>query len=138
MTIVLVIVISYAIGALPFGLLLGKIAHGVDVRAYGSGKIGMTNVLRTTGTKSAILVLLLDVSKGVFAVFLARVLTGSDTVEVAAAIATIVGHNWSIFIRFTGGRGTATGFGALLLMAYPANIAAIAIAMPVTYPFLFI
>ncbi len=131
MTIVLSIVISYFVGALPFGLIFGRIVHGVDIRTYGSGKIGMTNVLRTTGTKSAILVLILDVSKGVFAVFLARLLTGSDVVEVASALAAIIGHNWSVFIRFTGGRGTATGFGGLLLIAYPANIVAVAIAVPV-------
>jgi glycerol-3-phosphate acyltransferase PlsY len=131
MGITLAIVISYFIGALPFGFILGKIVHGVDVRAYGSGRTGMTNVLRSAGVKVAIVVLALDVSKGVFAVVVARMLTDSDAVEVASAITTIIGHNWSIFLRFTGGRGTATGFGGLILMAYPANIIAVVVALPV-------
>jgi glycerol-3-phosphate acyltransferase PlsY len=130
MTAALAVVISYLVGAIPWGLLVGKLARGVDVRRHGSGKTGMTNVLRTVGTKAAAAVLVVDVGKGVLAVALARLLTDSQWAEVAAALAALIGHNWSVFIRFQGGRGTAPGFGGLLLMAYPANIAAAVIALP--------
>lgn len=121
MTLVLAALLGYLIGAIPFGLIIGRLARGIDLREFGSHRTGATNALRTLGLKWAALVFILDVTKGVAAVLLARVLFADDPlVEWAAAVAgfaAIVGHNWSVFIRFTGGRGVATSAGAMGAMS---------------------
>lgn len=121
MSLLLSAALGYALGAVPFGLLIGRWTRGVDLRAYGSHKTGATNALRTLGARAAASVFVLDVAKGVAAVLLARLLFGGDDqTEWAAALAgmaAIVGHNWSVFIGFTGGRGVATSAGALAAMS---------------------
>ena len=112
----ILIPLGYLLGALPFGLIAGKVFGRVDVRDYGSGKIGMTNVMRTVGVPVAIFVLLLDMGKGVAAILIARIISDSAGVESAAALAALFGHNWPVFIGFRGGRGTATGWGSLLML----------------------
>ena len=114
--------IGYLIGSIPFGLLAGKLVADVDVRDHGSGKIGMTNVLRTAGVWAAASVLLLDMGKAVAAVVIARLLFDSRGVEAAAALAVLFGHNWPVFIGFRGGRGTASGWGGLLILSPVAGI----------------
>lgn len=109
--------VGYLLGALPFGLIVGWAVKRVDVRDYGSGKTGMTNVWRTVGAPAAVLVLLLDMGKGILAITLARIFFDSHGVEAGAALAALVGHNWPVFIGFRGGRGTATGWGGLLLLS---------------------
>ena len=116
--------LGYLLGALPFGLILGKLFRGVDVRDYGSGKTGMTNVMRTAGVPIALLVLALDMVKAVLAVVLARILFDSPGVETGAAIATLVGHNWPVFVGFRGGRGTAPGWAALIVLSPLAGLVA--------------
>ena len=130
MTTFLPILVGYLLGALPFGVITAKLARGVDVRRYGSGSTGMTNVMRTTGVAPALLVLALDAGKGVLAVFLARVLEAGPAVEAAAALAALIGHNWSVFIRFRGGKGTATGVGALCALSPLAGAIALAVGVP--------
>jgi glycerol-3-phosphate acyltransferase PlsY len=102
-------------------LVIGRMTRGIDLREYGSHRTGATNALRTLGARSAALVLVLDVAKGVAAVLLARLIFADDPqVEWTAAVAgfaAIVGHNWSVFIGFTGGRGVATSSGALGAMS---------------------
>ncbi|MCV0404438.1 MAG: glycerol-3-phosphate 1-O-acyltransferase PlsY [Chloroflexi bacterium] len=121
MTFVWAALIGYLLGAIPFGLIIGRFVRGIDLREYGSHRTGATNALRTLGAKAAAAVFVLDVAKGVAAVLLVRALFGTDpNVEWAAALAgfaAIVGHNWSVFIRFTGGRGVATSAGALGAMS---------------------
>ncbi len=121
MSFLLAALLGYVLGAIPFGLLVGRLTRGIDLREYGSHRTGATNALRTLGLRAAALVFLLDVAKGVAAVVLARLLLADDPqVEWAAAVAgfaAIVGHNWSVFIRFTGGRGVATSAGALGAMS---------------------
>ncbi len=121
MSLLLAAVVGYLLGALPFGLIIGRLTRGIDLREYGSHRTGATNALRTLGAPAAAAVFLLDVGKGVAAVLIARLLFGEDPlVEWAAAVAgfaAIVGHNWSVFIRFTGGRGVATSAGALGAMS---------------------
>lgn len=109
--------LGYLLGAIPFGVIVGRLVGGPDLREHGSQRTGATNALRTLGAPAAALVFLLDVAKGVAAVLIARWIFSTDPlVDWAAALAgftAIVGHNWSIFIRFTGGRGVATSAGAL-------------------------
>ena len=116
MSLVLAALLGYLLGAIPVGLIIGRLARGIDLREFGSHRTGATNALRILGLRAAALVFLLDVGKGVAAVILARLLFADDPlVEWAAAVAgfaALVGHNWSIFIRFTGGRGVATSAGA--------------------------
>lgn len=116
--------LGYLLGAIPFGLIAGKLFGGVDVRDHGSGSIGMTNVMRTVSPPVAILVLALDMGKAVGAVLLARFLTDDPMVETLAGIAVIAGHSWSVFIGFSGGKGTATGWGALFALSPIAGIVA--------------
>ena len=104
---------GYLLGSVPFGVILGQVFGGVDVRQHGSGNIGMANVQRTVGSRVAVFVMALDMGKGVVAVILARVFADSSVIDAAAALAAMMGHNWSVFIGFKGGRGSATGLGAL-------------------------
>ena len=109
--------LCYLLGAVPFGVIAGKLFGRIDVREHGSGSMGMTNVIRTVNAPVGVLVLLLDMGKGVGAVALARYAFGApDAAHAFAALAAIAGHNWPVFIGFRGGRGTATGWGALLTL----------------------
>ena len=126
---IVMIPVGYLLGALPFGLILGKLFGGVDVREYGSGKTGMTNVLRTAGIPAALLSLALDMGKAVLAVLLARIFFDSPGVEAAAALAALVGHNWPVFVGFRGGRGTAPGWGALIILSPLAGLVATLIGL---------
>ena len=134
---VAVVVIAYLLGSIPFGLIIGKLKSGVDIREYGSGKTGATNVMRTIGTKLGILTLVLDVVKAAGAVMLATVIidggSGSFTIggvsvywqhvaQVAAGLAAIAGHNWPVFAKFKGGRGVTAYFGTLFAIFPPAGI----------------
>ena len=112
---IIALIASYFLGAIPFGLIAGKL-RGIDVRAAGSGNIGATNVWRTLGPKYGAAVFALDVAKGFAAPTLARILVSSNEHEVAAACAAlaILGHTFSLWLRFRGGKGIATGFGAIL------------------------
>jgi acyl phosphate:glycerol-3-phosphate acyltransferase len=116
---------SFLIGAIPWGYVAGKASRGIDLRTVGSGGTGATNVLRTLGARASALVALLDILKGVLPVVIARA-AGFDAAWVAtAAVAAVVGHCWSPFIGFKGGKGVATGAGAacalfpLLLLIVP-------------------
>lgn len=126
-----IVPLGYLLGSVPYGLIVGKVVKRVDVRDYGSGRTGMTNVMRTVGTKAAILVLLLDMGKAVLAIFLAKILFDSHSAEAAAGLAALVGHNWPVFIGFRGGRGTATGWGGLLILSPLSALVATVIGIPV-------
>lgn len=116
--------VGYLLGSVPFGLVVGRLLRGIDVREFGSGKTGMTNVLRTVGAPAAAGVLLLDMGKAILAVALAKLMSDSPGVEVAAALTAIVGHNWPVFVGFQGGRGTAPGWGSLLILSPLAGLVA--------------
>jgi glycerol-3-phosphate acyltransferase PlsY len=111
----LALLIAYLLGAIPFGYLLVKWKTGSDVRAAGSGNIGATNVLRTTGKVAGVLTLLLDIGKGYAAVWIADVLTAHDPLWMsAAALAVMAGHAFPVFLKFQGGKAVASFVGAFL------------------------
>jgi acyl phosphate:glycerol-3-phosphate acyltransferase len=114
----LVLPIAYLLGAIPFGYLLVKWKTGGDVRASGSGNIGATNVLRTTGRAAGIATLLLDIAKGYAAVWIAARLSDNDPIWMSLAmLAVIAGHAFPVFLRFQGGKAVASFVGALLFLA---------------------
>jgi len=108
--------IAYLVGSIPFGLLISQAVGRVDIRQYGSGNIGTANVLRIVGKRAAALTLLGDLLKGFLPTLAAVLLGGTELLVVGVGMATVLGHNWSIYLRFVGGKGVATTFGALLAM----------------------
>jgi acyl phosphate:glycerol-3-phosphate acyltransferase len=113
----LALLIAYLVGGIPFGYLLVRWKTGQDVRAKGSGNIGATNVLRTTGRAAAVVTLLLDISKGCFAVWLAgRLSQGSVRWMSLAALAVMAGHAYPVFLKFQGGKAVASFIGAFLVL----------------------
>lgn len=112
-----VILASYLVGAIPFGLLFSRTIGGIDVRTVGSGNIGATNVLRAAGKKAAILTLLADCFKGLIPVLLALRLFDDVWIPVLSGVAAVVGHNFPVYLKFKGGKGVATSFGVVLAIA---------------------
>jgi glycerol-3-phosphate acyltransferase PlsY len=120
------LVLAYLIGSIPFGFLLVRLTTGRDVRASGSGNIGATNVLRTTGRAAGVATLLLDIAKGFAAVWLAAELTADSPDWTAlAALAVMAGHAFPIFLKFQGGKAVASFLGAFLYVAPLALLAAL-------------
>jgi glycerol-3-phosphate acyltransferase PlsY len=131
------VIIAYLLGSIPFGLIIGKLKGGVDIRDHGSGKTGATNVMRTVGTKLGVLTLVLDVVKAAVAVLLAAIIVnrsaglfvvGGMTIywqqvaQVVAGSGAVAGHNWPVFAKFKGGRGVTAYFGTLFAIYPPAGI----------------
>ncbi|HEY3064490.1 MAG TPA: glycerol-3-phosphate 1-O-acyltransferase PlsY [Methylomirabilota bacterium] len=133
MTAALALGAAYLVGAVPIGYLVGR-AFGIgDIRRRGSGNIGATNVLRTAGRVPAVLTLLGDIVKGWSAVALGALLSGGDTgVTALSAVAAVIGNCWSVFLGFRGGKGVATGFGALLRLVPLATLPAAVVWIAVT------
>ena len=123
---------AYFLGSISWGYMLLQLKMGVDVREYGSGRTGMSNVLRTGGVKSAAVVLTLDIAKGVIAVIIARAVIGTTAAEVSAGLIVLAGHNWPVFLQFKGGRGILTALGGLALMVPVAAIIATATFLAIT------
>jgi glycerol-3-phosphate acyltransferase PlsY len=119
LTTIVIIILSYLLGSIPFGIIIGKIWKGIDVRNHGSKSAGFTNVHRVIGTAPAIIVLVLDIAKGMIAVLLlAHINFGTASMniidlEVLAGALVIVGHVLPVFFGFRGGKGIATGLGVL-------------------------
>lgn len=111
----LILLFAYILGSVPWGFLAGKM-RGVDLRKVGSGNIGATNALRTLGKPIGILVFLLDFSKGVVAVFVARWAGQPEWVEIVAGVLAILGHNFPVWLGFRGGKGIATTTGVLIAL----------------------
>ena len=115
---------------MPFGVLVGRAVTRIDVREHGSGNTGMTNVMRLAGIPAGILVLALDMGKAALAVGLALLFSDSDGVAAGAGLAAVAGHIWPVFVGFRGGRGTASGWAALLVLSPIAGIASTIIGLP--------
>jgi glycerol-3-phosphate acyltransferase PlsY len=109
--------VAYLLGSLPFGLWLAKLFGGTDIRSQGSGNIGASNVTRVVGPLPGILTLILDAAKGALAVWLAGQFTQqSDAWMMAAGLCALIGHCFSIWLRFKGGKGVATALGVFLVI----------------------
>jgi glycerol-3-phosphate acyltransferase PlsY len=131
---VAVAVVGYLLGSIPCGVLISRTFAKQDVRQVGSGKTGMTNVLRTAGKKAAALSLILDIAKGALAVGIAGLIfrehtdtvalifTMNESAKVLAGLAALTGHSWSVFLKFKGGRGVATFMGGLAALYWPSAV----------------
>lgn len=131
---IMVALIGYLLGSIPFGLIISKWKAKIDIRQYGSGRTGGTNVLRLLGKKAFLTVASLDILKGALAVVIAGLIFGQDYLmvgnsglgvlfaQVVAALAAVAGHIWPIFIKFKGGRGVATFFGGLIVLCPVAGL----------------
>lgn len=124
-----IIILSYLIGSIPTSIIISRAAKGIDIREHGSGNAGGTNVMRVLGWKHGTLVILLDALKGVLAVVIvARLHYGSmpfenatpfddfTLVQIIAGISAVIGHIWTVFAGFKGGKGIATALGMLLMI----------------------
>ncbi|MBB3109267.1 glycerol-3-phosphate acyltransferase PlsY [Paenibacillus phyllosphaerae] len=115
---VIAILISYLLGSISFSILIAKWVKGIDIRNHGSGNAGATNTLRILGKGPAIAVFLLDIAKGVAAVWLGKLMIGGEWVPVLCGLAAIIGHNWPVYFGFKGGKGIATTVGVLATLAF--------------------
>ncbi len=123
-----VAVSSYLIGSIPSSFIMGRLVRGVDLREHGSGNLGAANTFRVLGPKAAIPVLLFDIGKGFIAVwFLSKIGDGNIWCTMLAAVTVVLGHNYSIFLGFSGGKGVGTTAGAFLALAPQALIICICI-----------
>ncbi len=136
-----VLLVCYLVGSFPSGVILARRMKGVDLRLQGSGNVGATNAFRALGLAGGLLVLAADLLKGYLAVSLAAVALAPDLllpmVKVGCGLAAIAGHNWSVFLRFRGGKGVATSFGVLLgltpLVAAMAGLLWVSVVMLTRY-----
>ena len=109
-------VLGHVCGSVPSGLWLVQAFHGIDIRNYGSKNIGTTNVFRIVGPKTAVLVLIADAFKGILAVGIMSYFFHNPLLDVVTALGALLGHNYSIFLGFKGGKGVATALGLLIFM----------------------
>ena len=112
-----IIIAAYLIGSIPFGIIIARLTQIGDLRKIGSGNIGASNVFRSGNKIAALCTLLLDAGKGFIGVFLAWVLMEDTNVTAIVAVACVLGHCYPVWLGFKGGKGIATGFGALLFLA---------------------
>ncbi len=126
---VVVIAASYLVGAIPTGYMAGRVVKGIDIRDYGSGVTGATNVLRTLGKVPFVAVLLADALKGYVPVFVTWHVFGSHELQVASGLAAVLGHDFPVFIGFRGGRGVATTFGVYAALALEVGFGMLAVGL---------
>ena len=125
----LVVVLSYLVGSIPSGYIAGRVLKGIDIRGYGSGATGATNVLRTLGRGPFLGVLLVDAFKGYVVVLVTWYGLGSHDLQVASGIAAVLGHDFPLYIGFRGGRGVATSFGVYAALALPVSFGLVAVGL---------
>jgi glycerol-3-phosphate acyltransferase PlsY len=121
-----VIAVSYLVGSIPFGYIAGRVLKGIDVRDFGSGATGATNVMRSLGRGPFALVLAADAMKGYGPVLVTWFLFESHDLQVASGLAAVLGHDFPLYIGFRGGRGVATSFGVFAALALPVSLSLLA------------
>ena len=132
MSILLIIIISYLIGSIQSGILIGKIIYKTDVRQFGSKSSGATNIQRTIGLKPGIFVLVLDIFKGFLPILFIEIFTEENIFGIMSCIFLVLGHCYPVFHKFKGGKGVATGFGSVVVLQ-PYIALGIPIALPIIY-----
>ena len=125
--------ISYILGSIPNGLILGKAIWGVDLRQHGSKNIGATNAWRTIGKAGGISIFALDFLKGAVSAYLGLYLGGSELAGVLCGILAIAGHSWSVFLAFKGGKGVATGLGVIAALMPMVTLIVFAVWFAIVY-----
>lgn len=132
---ILPVIICYLLGSVSFSFLIGKWYKKIDIRQYGSGNAGATNTLRVLGPGPALLVLALDIGKGVLAVWIGKWFAGDPMwIPVLCSLAVIAGHNWPVFFGFRGGKGIATTIGVLATLCFwPALVAGIIAILTIVF-----
>ena len=125
--------ISYILGSIPNGLILGKAIWGVDLRQHGSKNIGATNAWRTIGKAGGISIFALDFLKGAISAYLGLHLGGSELAGVLCGILAIAGHSWSVFLAFKGGKGVATGLGVIAALMPEVTLIVLAVWFAIVY-----
>ena len=125
--------ISYLLGSIPNGLILGKAIWGVDLRQHGSKNIGATNAWRTIGKAGGISIFALDFLKGAISAYLGLHLGGSELAGVLCGILAIAGHSWSVFLAFKGGKGVATGLGVIAALMPEVTLIVLAVWFAIVY-----
>ena len=126
---VVVVVVSYLIGAIPVGYLMGRTLRGIDIRDYGSGVTGATNVYRVLGRGPFVATLILDAFKGYIPTLATWYIFGTHDLQVAAGIAAVLGHDFPVYIGFRGGRGVAVSFGVYAALALPLAVGMVAVGI---------
>jgi glycerol-3-phosphate acyltransferase PlsY len=112
----LAVIIGYLIGSIPFAYIAGRLIKRVDIRTLGGGNVGATNVMREVGTVAGFVVFFADIGKGILAIFIAQWLDVPLLVVFIAGFSAVIGHNWPIFLGFSGGRGGATTIGVFFAL----------------------
>ena len=125
--------VSYLLGSIPNGLILGKAIWGVDLRQHGSKNIGATNAWRTIGKAGGISIFALDFLKGAISAYLGLHLGGSELAGVLCGILAIAGHSWSVFLAFKGGKGVATGLGVIAALMPEVTLIVFAVWFAIVY-----
>lgn len=124
--IIIVAVISYLIGSINSSIIISRIVTGKDIRKSGSGNAGATNMLRTLGTKYAVITLIIDILKGIIAVLIGKLVCGSDMPDLAipyiAGLFVVIGHSFPVFFGFKGGKGVATSLGVVMMLDWKTGL----------------
>jgi glycerol-3-phosphate acyltransferase PlsY len=130
-----VIAASYLVGSIPSGYIAGRLLKGVDVRDYGSGATGATNVMRTLGRWPFVAVMVADALKGYLPVLATWFVFEEHDLQVASGLAAVIGHDFPLYIGFRGGRGVATSFGVYAALAFPVSVSIFAVGIFVLLAF---
>jgi glycerol-3-phosphate acyltransferase PlsY len=113
---ILLLVSAYLVGSIPTAYIIGRWRRGIDIRRYGSGNVGASNLLRSSGKLLAIVVIIVDLGKGILVIWVAQLAGLGIAQQVAVGLAAIIGHNWPVFLRFSGGRGVLTTAGVAFFL----------------------
>lgn len=133
MELIFVIILSYSIGSIPNGLIFGKAICGIDLREHGSKNIGATNAYRILGKGPAAIIFFADLLKGILGVWLGSILLGTPLAMIIGGVMAIIGHSWSLFLKFSGGKGVATGLGVLCMLIPKGTIIIFAVWCVIVY-----
>ncbi|MEE8193973.1 MAG: glycerol-3-phosphate acyltransferase [Dehalococcoidales bacterium] len=127
---VLLSIAAYLLGSVPAAYLAARWSRGIDIRKYGTGKVGAANIFSVASKRLAIPVTIFDIGKGAFTVWVAQLLELGAAQQVTVGIITVIGHNWPLFLRFQGGRGILTSLGVITMLSPPLGL--ITLVLPYT------